>query len=431
MNYSTHRFSALDTSGRVFKAIHYGAVRESLEGVAQWLSAAVDAAGVQGKCCRNALYHENGDVTWLYPNSNTGELISGWLDLALLLDDPSLIQKAVEYADGLLNDPVKGLYRGEDEEVQGLPWYWADGGTYGGLYAMRMPFHFHRLYEETSDRRYRDICDVIGRTLLSRQLDNGLVTAAWDPKTGWMHEVRIGSRYVYAVATFATLWRITGEAKYRAAYEKAVSAMLAIQNPDGSFFQMIDPRTGKPLDSSVKLHFTAYILNALAEAHTVTGDERLVECARRISDHLAGIFYYHHTTPYCVGNVGEAADQTEAESAIQDSSGGLFWLAHLTNEGVYRDIAAKLWFETWLNQQPHDRKAGWGGAVMRGINPNLRQTLSGVPTNRKHLHHDPTIIARSDLWFAVNHVFACRRLMEHFLPTYETNRFADPVLSGR
>lgn len=431
MNHPKHRFSGLDTSRKIFKLIKPDTVRASLEGVAQWLTSAVEASGQSGKCCRNALYHADGRVSWLYPNSNTAELISAWLDLAQLLGDPALTQRAVEYADGLLDDPVRGLYRGEDVEAHGLPWYWTDGGTYGGLYAMRMPFHFHRLYEETGDTRYVDICDVIGRTLRNRQLESGLVSAAWEPQGGWMHEVRAGSRYVYAVATFATLWSITGDTAYRDAYEKAVAVMLEMQNPDGSFFQMYDPRTARALDGSIKLHFTAYILNAISEAHAVTQDDRLVDCARRVSDHLAGVFYYQHVVPYCTGKVGEPADQMEAESSIQDSSAGLFWLAGLTGEGVYRDIALKLWLESWVHQIPSDGLPGWQGAVIRGVNPNVDQTIAGVPTNRRHLHHDPTVIGRSDLWFAVNHVFASRRVLEYILPSHEKHEFAEHLLVGR
>lgn len=431
MKPSAHRYEGLSTSGKLLTLLTPDLVRESLEGTAQWLTKAVEKSGQPGKCCRNALYHEDGRVTWLYPNSNTAELISAWMDLAQLLDDPSLSQRAVDYADGFLNDPVKGLYRGAGEDAHGLPWYWTDGGTYGGLYAMRMPHHLHRLYEATGESRYLDVCDVIGRTLLGRQLDSGLVSAAWDPQTGWMHEVRIGSRYVYAVATFATLWRITGDVAYHRAYEKALDAMLRLQNTDGSFFQMHDPRTAQPLDASVKMHFTAYILNTLSEAHAVTQDERLVGCARRVSDHLASVFYYQHTVPYCTGNVGEPADQMEADSSIQDSSAGLFWLADLTGEATYRDVALKLWFESWLHQIPSDGPDGWQGAVMRGINPNVAETIAGVPTNRKHLHHDPTVIGRSDLWFAVSHVFASRQLLEYLSSPHEKGELAEPALAGR
>lgn len=431
MKLSAHRFESLSTSEKLLSIVTPDIIRESLVGAVRWLTMAVEASGQPGKCCRNALYHEDGRITWLYPNSNTAELISAWLDLAQMLDEPSFVERAMDYADGLLNDPVKGLYRGDAEDVLGLPWYWTDAGTYGGLYAMRMPYHFHRLYEETGESRYLDICDVIGRTLLARQLDSGIVSAAWDPQTGWMHEVRVGSRYVYAVATFATLWRITGDALYHHAYEKALEAMLGLQNSDGSFFQMHDPRTARPLDASIKMHFTAYILNAISEAHAVTADERLVHCARRVSDHLAGIFYYQHMVPYCTGHVGEPADQMEADSSIQDSSAGLFWLARLTGEGTYRDVALKLWFESWLHQIPLDGPDGWQGAILRGINPNVKETISGVPVNRKHLHHDPSVIGRSDLWFVASHVFASRRLLEYLLPTHEKREVAEPVLAGR
>ncbi len=408
-----HRFSKRVTDSRILALLDSSRIHESIHGVALWLAAATKAAGRPDKCCRNALYHQDGRITWLYPNSNTAELISAWLDLAELYNDPTFIERAIAYADGLLNDPVKGLYRGSSREAWGLPWYWTDGGTYSGLYAMRMPYHFHRLYELTGNRAYLEICLTIGQTLLNRQLASGFVSAAWDPAAGWIHEVRIGSRYVYAVGTFATLWRITADPVYFRAYQKALMALLKLQNADGSLYQMLDPRTGKWLDASIKLHFYAYYFNGIAEAYATTEDDALIECARRIADHLCGVFYYQHTTPYCIGRVDEPADQMEAASAVQDAAAGLFWIAEQTNEPVYRDAAVKLWMQAFIHQYPNDAEPGWAGAIIRGIRNDATETPGGVPENRKHLHYDPTVIARSDLWFAIHHLTASKALLRH------------------
>ncbi len=79
---------------------------------------------------------------------------------------------------------------------------------------------------------------------------------------------------------------------------------------------------------------------------------------------------------------------------------------------VYRDMAVKLWLETWLHQVPCDNAPGWGGAILRGLNPTIGSTIPGVPENRKHLHYDSTAIARCDLWFVVNHIFASKQLLK-------------------
>ncbi|MDQ8194789.1 hypothetical protein QEH59_10155 [Coraliomargarita sp. SDUM461004] len=412
MDTSSHHFSRLVTADRLSDIVGRKRLKASLHGVGMWLTAASETTGASGKLHRNAVYHQDGRVTWLYPNSNTGELISAMLDLGFVLEDTSWTDAASAYADALLDDSVHGLYRGERLEAHGLAWYWTDAGTYTGGYSMRMPAHFFRLYEATGNQRYLDACDWIGRTMLDRQLESGLVTAAWNPQDGWMPEPRMGSRYMYPLATFATLWKVTGDAKYLSAYERALPTVLAMQNEDGSFFQCYDPMTGTAVDDSIKFHFYAYILNALEEAFTITKDDRILNCAVRLADHLAGVFYYRHTVPYCGGNVASPTDQTEADSTMQDSCAGLLWLAKLKGQSVYRDIASKLLIEAMVHQLPVTADDGWAGALLRGVNSSLDGTIAGVPSNRRHLNYDPTLIARCDLWCVVNHIRACRRLLD-------------------
>ncbi len=78
------RFARLVTVDKCLGKIARADVLDSLKGAASWLDAASCATGKSGKCFRNALYHENGDISWLYPNSGTAEVISAWLDLAEL-----------------------------------------------------------------------------------------------------------------------------------------------------------------------------------------------------------------------------------------------------------------------------------------------------------------------------------------------------------
>lgn len=387
---------------------------ESLQGAASWLESATETARGKGPAHRNAVYSVSGEVTWMYPHSNTGEVISGWLDLAEILKRSEYRQYAVQYATDLLEDPVKGIYQGEHKEAHGLAWYWADRGTYTCGYSMRMPAHFARLYQIESDARFLEICEVIGRTFLARQVSSGLVDAQWSPWNGWKEGgTRIGSRYVYPVATFATLFELTSQSVYQDAYERAVEVLLFMQNEDGSFHQHYDIATGAPcpIERSIKPHFFSYIFNAIIEAFAIFPDERLLQVAERLGDYIVRVHHYRRTVPYCLGEKMLPTDQVEADSAMQDSANGLLWLYSQTKNAVYLDVAAKLWMDAWSHQPDVPESPGLHGAILQGINPHLQATVAGIPTDRKHLQHDPSLIARSSMWSILNHIFASKRLL--------------------
>lgn len=410
---ASNRYATLNTSSRLKSLLTREQVTGSLEGVASWLEASTEAVRGSGSCHRIAGYFSTGEVQWLYPHSNTGETISAWLDLADLLDRPEYVDNAITYAARVTQDPIRGIYQGESKEARGLAWYWTDAGTYSGLYSMRMPFHLARIAHITKDQGTLDLCDEIGRTLRHRQLASGIVSAAWSPQTGWLREDRVGCRYVYAVAAFATLHRITGDTTYRDSYERAVEALLVMQNADGSFFQHYDAETAQPhaTERSIKPFFFGYIFNAIAEAYDTTFDARLLEAARRLADYLASLYYYRHQVPYCIGAEMLAADRTEANAAVYDSANGLLWLHEKTGEATYLDLALKIWWGAWSAQTHAPDRPGWHGAIILGANPTLSATLEGVPSNRKHLLHNPDRIGKASLWSMVNHVFASRRIL--------------------
>lgn len=408
-----HRFAPLNTSSRARSLLTEDLVKNSLEGVASWLEAATESVDGSGSCHRIVEYCSGGEMQWLYPNSNTGETISAWLDLAELLARPEYIEQATAYATRITSDPIRGIYQGERKEARGLAWYWTDAGTYSGLYAMRLPFHLARIAGLTGGQGMLDLCDEIGRTLRQRQLASGIVSAAWSPETGWIREERVGCRYVYALATFATLHRITGDAAYLDAYERAVGALLAMQNADGSFFQHYEAETALPhaTEHSIKPFFFGYVLNAIAEAHDATHDGRLLDVARRLADYLASLYYYRHQAPYCIGREMLSTDHTEANASVYDSANGLLWLYERTGVPTYLDLALKIWYGAWTAQLHAPDRPGWHGAIILGANPTLIATLDGVPANRKHLLHNPNRIGKTSLWSMVNHVFASRRIL--------------------
>lgn len=391
------------------------AVVESLRGVASWMEQASASTHAEGLSHRIAVYHEEGKVDWLYPHSNTGEVISAWMDLGDILERPDYLERAQAYASRMINDPVKGLYRGEVQEAHGLPWYWTDGGSYAGIYGARMPFHFHRIFAKTGAYEFLEICSTIGETMLGRLLPSGLVDAAWSPQNGWKEGgTRIGCRVIYAMATFATLHRITGDQKYLEAYESSVHALRRMQNADGSFFQHYVVETGAPhpTEKSIKPFFYGYVLNAIAEAYAVAQDERILEVAEGIGQCLIQIYRYRNAIPYCTGDDMLPADKVESETAIYSVSNGLLWLHSVTGESEFLALGSKIWADAAYAQSSDCHKPGWYGAIIQGANPELARPLEGVPANRTHLLYDPRRIGKCTLWEMVNHVFAGRRLLE-------------------
>ena len=373
--------------------------------------AASAATGESGLCYRTAIYHDTGDITWLFPHSNTAELISAWLDLAAELGDPYYEKLAVAYADRLLSDPIKGFYRGERKEAHGLAWYWPDDGTYTGGYSMRFPHALRRLNAATGNPRYLEACQEIGETLLGRTLPSGLSSmVGWCPQRGWIGGNVAGSRYVYVISTYANLFAITQEQKYADAYEKALDALLRMQRADGAFYQTYHLDSLEPADASVKLHFFAYILNSLAEAHSLLHDDRLVACALRITRYLADVFYYRLQIPYCE-NPGFETDLLEADSAISDCNHGLFWLHSVTGNEVCQDVALKLWMQTWLSQWKCASMPGWDGALPKGVKPGLETQQSAKTIAARHLQYEESRIARCEVWFVTQHIQASRRLL--------------------
>lgn len=299
------RFSLFDGQTKVAQFLKPELLLASLAAAGQWLEEAVKAAshdeGMPGLCYRSALFNEGGRVQWLFPRSNTSELITAWLDLASLLGEKRYRELAVTYAQQYVSDPVYGLYRGEHEEAHGLAWYWRDDHTYTGGYSMRASEALLKITNVTGDNLYLDSAKMIGRTFLARQLEKGLGhIVGWSPENGWGHPDMIGSRYVYPVGTFASLYEITGDESYRLAYEKCCSALRTMQQSDGSFFQNYHPETLAVSESSVKLHFYSYIFNGIMEAYRVFQDHRLIECAQKMAGHLAEHFFYRQNASYCL-----------------------------------------------------------------------------------------------------------------------------------
>ncbi|WPJ95872.1 glycoside hydrolase family 127 protein [Coraliomargarita algicola] len=388
-------------------------ILRSLEGMASWLEAATRSAEGVGKCHRMAIYDRSGAVTWMYPNSNSAETISVWLDLADILQRPELKQNAIDYADTLVNDSEKGIYSGPAKDAQGLMWYWTDAGVYSSLYAMRVPAHFMRLHRETGDDRLLAACEMVGKTMVKYQLPSGIVGSGWSPENGWRESGgRVGSRFIYVISTYATLYQLTRDAAYRDAYERAVEALIVMQCEDGSFYQNYDPNTLKvsDTDSSTKCMFFAYIFNALAEAYEVFEDARLLDCAKRLGDFIVNLYYCRGALPYCIGHEILPSDRPEANMAMYECANGLLWLHSLVPDERFKDVGLRLWITGWYNQAEVVDNQDLNGAILIGADTTALKSNDGIPSNRKHLAHDPSRAAKCVLWGMCNHAFASAKL---------------------
>lgn len=406
------KYSFLSLSPATLKqAISVDTIQKSMADLAHWFDMASQSTGKDGCCHRTALFHDDGRITWLYPHSNCSELIRAWIDITDSLHDSRYRKLAAAYAFRLVNDPVRGLYNGPHREARGMMWYWRDDGTYTGGYSMRIPGVFRRLLGDQKDGRLTEASRSIGETFLRRQLPSGAVNmVAWSPEKGWFAENTMGSRYVYGVATFASLFALTEDDRYKAAYELAVQALLKMQQPDGSFFQFYDPVSLEPQDRSIKIHFFSYIFNALEEAYAVFADERLLACGLAMKAYLAGLYYYRRQLPYC-HNAEDPSDLVEADSAVHDCASGLLWLYQATGDSTALDLGVRLWTDAKACQLDCPEYPGFHGAVIRGQNPFRKESdASSIPV--AHLQFDQTRIASCEVWFASNYAFACRKMLD-------------------
>ncbi|GHC08472.1 pectate lyase [Cerasicoccus arenae] len=406
--------SPLMGSVKLSDVVNRSMVLRSMNGIASWMKAASESTDMRGKMHRMAVYDYCGNVNWMYPNSNTAESISAWLDLSEALNRPAYIQKAIEYAIALIDDN-KGLYSGPEKDAHGMMWYWTDAGVYSSLYSMRVPAQFIRLYKYTGDERLLNALGPLGETLLTNQLSNGLVGSGWSPTNGWCESgSRIGSRFVYVVATYATLYQHSQDNRYREAYERAIGALLKMQRADGSFYQHYDLSNLEMsvTDCSTKCMFFAYILNAIAEAYAVFEDERLLNCARRLGNFITRLYYCRGALPYCIGDKLLVSDQPEANMSMYECANGLLWLYGKVPDERFKDIGLRLWITAWLNQAEVTENPDLNGAILVGSDPMVKKKDKAIPSNRMHLAYDPSRAAKCVLWGMVNHTSSCKRLLD-------------------
>jgi len=200
----------------------------------------------------------------------------------------------------------------------------------------------------------------------------------------------------------------------RAMLDGLCAFMRSMQREDGELMHEYDLRADRPVDVQY-LYYSGEAAYALLRAHAVTGDERNLEVARRLMDHLTGAgwsflgsrYYYGEEHWTCIA-AAEASDRMELPEAldfcerwahfnreIQFGHGETPWQAH----GAYgvgplvvprlTPVASRS--EAFISTYEMASRAGHDTTELRaqveaGLGMLLRWRWAPGPT---HLLHDP------------------------------------------
>lgn len=206
-----------------------------------------------------------------YPET-TGYIIPTLLQLAHRLSRPGLQERAVRAGEWLLR-----IQRG-------------DGGWQGGRIDEDRPsivFNTAQvvrgmlaLHAVQSEDRYLNAAVRAGDWSVNVQELQG----AW-VKHNFMQQERVYDSYVSA--PLLHLWKITGNEAYRSAAMKNFDRVLQHQRPNG-WFNNAD-NTIKHNDRPIT-HTIAYTIDGLLEGHLISGEQQLLQAAKRAADVLLSRF---------------------------------------------------------------------------------------------------------------------------------------------
>lgn len=322
---------------------------------------------------------------WSFPRSNAAERIEAYLWLADRLKDPRFEQLAIRYADCMVDDPLRGIYQGDEEDGVGQVWYWRDMGAYVTNYTIRVPSAMLILAKRTGKTKYTRAAELCGRQLLhSQQPQTGILREGWWPrkplpgydpdaktKSLWISNVKINVRVGYVARAFADMAAATNSTAYRDAITLLLDGLEGYQNPDGSF--PADIRCDRPevQDPTIKGHFMGYILNGVTRAAvTMPNEPRLAKLAVRLGDFLVRRFRQIGALPYGDMHSNSEGEKYVWRSANPDSIFGFAWLTKLTGNPVYREIACRIAVDTLLKTLDCPKTPDFHGAIPIWPNPN-------------------------------------------------------------
>jgi hypothetical protein len=339
---------------------------------------------------------------WKYPRSNSAERIQGLLWLNKKLGDDRYRQSALRYAHTLIDDPLRGIYQGDEEDGRGQVWYWRDVGVYVTNYTIRVPAAMLALSEVTGDENYLKIAELSGRQLAhSQRPETGIPREGWWPRSPpksidvdpeirkiYVSPFKINSRVGFAALPFAQLYVKTERTIYRDALLQLLAGLEHYQRPDGAFPADIRIDRFEVLDPLMKGHYMTYILNGLARASALMPAEAgLLRIAERLGEFLVSRFREANMLPY-----GDLSSDYEPERYVWHSSNpdavyGFAWLSKRTGNPMYREIACRIALNTLLNVLDYPDEPDLHGGVP--IWPS--QHLGRLPEFNSH-HHFWTIL---------------------------------------
>ena len=334
--------------------------------------------------------NEQGDLVWKFPRSNSAERIEAFMWMAEKLKDSQYLEQAVRYADAMIDDPIRGIYQGPEEDGIGQVWYWTDFGLYMTNYTMRVPPALLELAKVTGNEKYREFAEICGKQLLRSQRETGILREGWCPKNpppqapvnqeklkSHLHPDKINSRIGYVSLAFASLYKDTENAEYLIGLERFLESFEKYQNPDGSFPHEIRNDRIEVFDPMVKGHFHGYILNGMAKAASILPQNLT---AARIAERLGQFVLREYRQSWCCPyiNLHDAPYGIEGEiwhTSTPDMVYGLTWLTELTGEPCYRELACRIalqamfscfdcpempdihgGFPAWLNRRDNGKK---------------------------------------------------------------------------
>lgn len=295
--------------------------------------------------------------SWKHPRSNAAERIEVYLWLAKRLDDTRFREAALHAGHALLDDPVRGIYRGSEEDGQGMVWYWRDVGLYMTNYTMRVPPAFLRLARATGDKRFRDAALLCGEQLLHSQAPTGILRAGWYPKEPqdaatplisphaldhWLPKDRINIRFAHVARAYAELFQSTGDSRYANALDRLSHALETLIHPDGSLPSDVRVSILEPADSALKGHFLYYVLNGLVGAKRCFPSGSPFDAVLdRLSSFILGRADHQWSAPF--GDLTSTSSPlANRQRGSADPAYGFAYRAHIGGDTRYRIAALQL-----------------------------------------------------------------------------------------
>lgn len=309
-----------------------------------------------GNGFRDFMVDAHGERKWLFPRSHAGERITVFRWLASELNDPQFASLATGYADGMVDDPDRGIYQGPEEDGRGMVWYWRDCGMYMTNYTMRLPRPLLELSKSSNDK-YARAALLCGEQLIRSQRPTGILRDGWaasNPKPGlgcppdmrpiFLRDTIINTRVGHVASAYACLFRYTGDRRYRACLDLLLKGLGQYQNEDGSFPTDIRSDRIEVTDPLRKGHFMYYILNGFADAMIDLPDNMdMRRMAVRLADFIVARYRICGVCQY--GDPLDVAGNPEPDAwpmASADPVYGLAALAKITGNIEYRVVALRL-----------------------------------------------------------------------------------------